>query len=174
MYQQGYDFIHLKNDYTESDDKLIRIRYYRFRSEKSHLFYIVRIEEYKEHVYGVKFYLKSMQDSPRKYSFMTNTYEPRTIVFTIFRILMQILQEDKQASFMFIGNADEGGTHVNTRRYRLYCNLVENCISDTYFQHIRNDRHSLYLLVNREQLHKRMDFANILMEGFVNRFIFEE
>lgn len=174
MWDEGYESILLKYDYLESDSLLHRIAYYRFRSKKSHLFYIVRVEEYREHVYGVKFYLKSMQDSPRKYSFLTNTYEPRTIVYSIFKILLTILNEDERASFMFIGNADEGGTHVYTRRYRLYCRLVENCISENYFKHIRNDQHSLYILANKMQIMDNPFFANAMVEQFVDRFIFEE
>lgn len=170
----GYQSILLKYDYLESDDDLTRIAYYRFRSEKSHLFYIVRIEEYREHVYGVKFFLKSMQNSPRKYSFLTNTYEPRVIIYSIFMILMKILEEDSLASFMFIGNADEGGSHENTRRYRLYCRLVENCISDRHFEHIRNDRHSLYILANKKQINNNAHFVTTLISKFVDRFIFED
>lgn len=170
----GYESLFLYYDYSESDDDLDRIAYYRFKSKKSNLFYIVRVEEYKKHVYGVKFYLKKMQNSSRKYSYITNTFEPRVIVLTIFRLLMTILKNDSYASFMFIGNADEGGTHENTRRYRLYCRLVENYISETHFLHIRNDLHSLYLLVNRQQLESVNNFADIIAEKFVNRFIFED
>lgn len=169
----GYESVLLKYDYTESDDDLNRIAYYRFRSKKSNLFYIVRVEEYREHVYGVKFYLKKMQNSPRKYSYITNTFEPRVIVLTVFKLLMEILRMDALASFMFIGNADEGGTHENTRRYRLYCRLVENYISEVYFQHIRNDAHSLYILANRSQVVKNESFSDMLVERFVERFIFD-
>lgn len=174
MWDEGYESILLKYDYLESDSLLNRIAYYRFRSEKSKLFYIVRIEEYREHVYGVKFYLESMQDSPRKYSFLTNTFEPRTIVYSIFRILLKILNADERASFMFIGNADEGGTHVNTRRYRLYCRLVENRISEKFFKHIRNDKHSIYILANKKQIMDNPFFANMMVEKFVDRFISED
>jgi len=161
------------NDYTETDEVLERVAYYRFRSEKSHLFYMVRVEVYREHVYGVKFFLKKMQNSPKKYSFLTNTYEPRVIVYSIFQLMLTIQREDPKATFMFIGNPDEGGTHDNTRRYKLYSALVENRISDRYFKHIRNDKVSLYILANRIQLEDNPLFANNIIDKFLDRFMLE-
>lgn len=162
------------NDYSESDSILEVVKYYRFRSEKSNLFYIVRVESYQNHVYGVKFFLKNMINSPRKYSHLTNTYEPRTIVYSIFHLMMDILKNDRLASFMFIGNPDEGGTYINTRRYRLYCKLVSNRISDRYFKHIRTPRYSLYILANREMMSDDPFFSDKLLQEFVARFIIEE
>ena len=173
MQEKFYSCTFLQNDYTESDEILRCVAYYRFRSNKSRLFYIVRIEQYDQHVYGVKFYLKKMQNSPRKYSYLTNTYEPRTIVYTIFQLMKQILSSDPRATFMFVGNADEGKSNNNTRRYRLYCALVRNCISDVYFKHIRNDKHSFYILTNRIQMEDNPFFPNEIINKFVDRFLWE-
>ena len=56
------------NDYEESDGILLYVSYYRFLSKKSKIYYIVRIEVYKDHVYGVKFFTKQMLNSVKKYS----------------------------------------------------------------------------------------------------------
>lgn len=162
------------NDYSESDSVLEYVSYYRFRSEKSKLFYIVRVEAYHNHIYGIKFFLKSMINSPRKYSHLTNTFEPRTIVYSVFHLMMDIFKDDRLASFMFIGNPDEGCNHINTRRYRLYCKLVSNRISDRFFKHIRTPRYSLYILANREMMSDDPFFSDKLLEEFVARFIIEE
>lgn len=162
------------NDFSETDNVLERVAYYRFRSEKSKLFYIVRVEIYKEHVYGVKFFLKQMLNSPRKYSHLTNTFEPRTIVYSVFHLMTNILEKDPLATFMFVGNPDEGGSHYNTRRYQLYCKLVSNKISDKHFKHIRTKEFSLYILANRLQLSDNPFFAEHLLQEFVSRFLIED
>lgn len=174
MEDNTYGSTFLMNDYQESDDVLLMVSYYRFRSEKSNLFYIVRVEKYKEHVYGVKFFLKQMLDSPKKYSHLTNTFEPRTIVYSVFRLMLDIYQKDNQASFMFIGNPDEDGNKENTRRYKLYCKLVSSKISDRYFKHLRTDKYSLYILANRLRMSDNPFFTEQLVTEFVNRFIQDE
>ena len=97
-----YPCIFIMNDYEESDGILLYVSYYRFHSEKSHIYYIVRIEVYKDHVYGVKFFTKQMLNSVKKYSHLTNTYEPRTILYSIFKLMLDIHAKDNLASFMFI------------------------------------------------------------------------
>lgn len=174
MEEKAYVSKFLMNDYQESDDVLLMVSYYRFRSEKSNLFYIVRVENYKEHVYGVKFFLKHMLDSPKKYSHLTNTFEPRVVIYSVFRLMLDIYEKDTQASFMFIGNPDEDGNKENTRRYRLYCKLVSNKISDRYFKHLRTDKYSLYILANRLRMSDNPFFAEQLITEFVNRFIQDE
>lgn len=116
-----------------------------------------------------------MQNSPRKYYHLTNTYEPRVIVYSIFQLMFEILQKDPLASFLFIGNPDEGQkSYFYTRRYRLYCKLVENKISDKYFKHIRTDKYSLYILANKRQIEDNPFFANQLVDELLQRFILEE
>lgn len=174
MIEKTYPCTFLMNDYEESDNVLLRVSYYRFRSTKSRLFYIVRVEEYDNHVYGVKFYLKTMQNSKMKYVHLTNTFEPRVIVYSIFQLMLEIFSKDELASFMFIGNPDEvDGNHYVTRRYRLYSKLVENRISDSYFKHIRNDNYSLYILANRKQIENNPFFAMQLVKKFSTRFIID-
>lgn len=162
------------NDYSECDEVLNCIAYYRFKSSKSNLVYIVRIEIYREHVYGVKFFLKQMVNSSRKYSHLTNTFEPRTIVYSVFDLMLSIYHDDPLASFMFIGNPDENCSHNNTRRFRLYSRLVSNKISDRYFKHIDACKFSLYILANRLQMSDNPFFAEKLLEQFVSRFVIEE
>ncbi len=161
-------------DYIESDKFLTRVAYYRFRSEKSNLFYIVRVEEYTDHVYGVKFFLKQMLNSSKKYSHITNTFEPRTIIFSVLKIMMEILHRDSFATFMFVGNPDEGKSHENTRRYKFYCDIVANTISEERFKHILFDKYSVYILANKKQLSEDPFFTDKLMENFLARFILDD
>ena len=162
------------NDYSERDKDLDYIAYYRFKSLKSNLLYIVRVEVYRKHVYGVKFYLKKMNFSSRKYSFMTNTHEPRTIIYTIFKLMKEILQTDSLASFLFVGNADEGKSYYMTRRYRFYSQMVRNSISDKYFSHIISDDVSLYILLNKLNMEQEPNLQDSVTNEFFSRFILED
>ena len=162
------------NDYSERDKDLDYIAYYRFKSLKSNLLYIVRVEVYKKHVYGVKFYLKKMNFSSKKYSFITNTHEPRTIIYTIFNLMREILQTDSLASFMFVGNADEGQGLYKTRRYRFYSQMVRNSISDRYFSHIISDKVSLYILLNKQSMELEPNLQDSVTNEFFSRFILED
>lgn len=91
--------IEKKKDYLCSRD--------RFKSEKSHHTYIVRIECYVDHTYCVKFYDKANTLSDNKFSLRTKTYEPRVIVNTVFNVMLDVLKKDGLASFFFIGAEDE-------------------------------------------------------------------
>ena len=53
-----------------------------FQSTKSNKRYIVEVESFDKGVFGLKFYWKGVANSPRRYSFLTYDYEPRTIVFS--------------------------------------------------------------------------------------------
>lgn len=174
MEERFYPCVFIMNDYSERDKELNYVAFYRFKSSKSNLFYIVRLEVYEKHVYGVKFFLKKMNFSQRKYSFITNTNEPRTIVYSIFHLMMKILSKDSLASFMFIGNADEGADYKNTRRYRFYSQMVRNKISDRYFLHIVSDEASLYVLLNKQSLAKDRNLQESVMDEFFKRFVQEE
>ena len=68
------------NDRSYSDELLEYVMQYRFKSEKSHHTYIVRVERYIEHTYCVKFFDKANMLSDNKFSLRTGTFEPRKIV----------------------------------------------------------------------------------------------
>ena len=44
---------------------------------KSGKTYLVDVEAYEKHIYGIKFYLKSQAHLQEKYSFQTNDFEPK-------------------------------------------------------------------------------------------------
>lgn len=69
---------------------IVETAIYTFRSTKSSLTYLVRVEHYKMDIYIIKFFLKSNRYSPYKYNLLTNTFEPRRIINTCICILMPI------------------------------------------------------------------------------------
>ena len=141
----GYPFIFQMNDRNNADDVLEYTLQYRFKSEKSHHTYIVRVERYVEHSYCLKFFDKANMLSDNKFSLRTGTFEPRTIFYTLFNIMLDVLKRDPHASFFFIGANDEKDElGFATRRFRV-------------------NELSLYILANREHVSD--------MDSYVNKII---
>lgn len=104
---EGYPFVFQMIDRDGADDLLVETLQYRFKSAKSHHSYIVRVERYKEHAYCLKFFDKANMNSKQKFSLRTNTFEPRTIFYTLLHIMLDVLNKDERASFFFVGAEDE-------------------------------------------------------------------
>ena len=90
----------------------------------SNLVYIVRVEEYKYDIYAVKFYQKSHSLSKNKYRIMTNTNEPRRIIYTCINIMLAIYKKNNRASFGFIGVNGFNENVICTKRYRVYSRII--------------------------------------------------
>ena len=103
MLDSSYPFYFVMNEKGDADNGILTVKLYRFKSTKSKITYIVRVEIYQNHVYAVKFYTKNSRHSKNKYSLMTNTNEPRFIIHTCINIMLSIYKNDKMASFGFIG-----------------------------------------------------------------------
>lgn len=91
----AYPFVFLQN-MEDEQQVATHLKLYRFKSSKSNLTYIVRVEIYPQHIYAVKFYLKNHSDSPNKYRLMTNTYEPRRIINTCINIMISLKPRKKR------------------------------------------------------------------------------
>ncbi len=170
---EGYPFIYVMNDRHSSAKHLDYTLQYRFRSERSNHTYIVRVEKYDGHSYCLKFYDKSNRNSLNKYNLRTNTFEPRTILYTIYHIMLDVLRRDYKASFFFIGAEDERDVlGASTRRYRVYRRFVSSVVSDRVFQHYRVNDMSLYILVNKNAIpeEERDGYVNVIVENVKEAF----
>lgn len=148
----GYPFIFLMKDYQEANKDMLCCLQYRFKSTKTNHTYLVRVEQYRDNVYCLKFYDKSVSDSKNRYSLRTNTFEARTILYTIYRIMLDVYKKDLDASFFFIGAEDERDELGQaTRRYRVYRQFVSTLVSNKIFAHFRSNELSLYMLINRKK-----------------------
>ena len=148
---EGYPFIYQMNDYYGADELLEYTMQYRFKSLKSNRTYIVRAERYVEHAYCIKFFDKANMLSDKKFSLRTGTFEPRKIFYTLFNIMLDVLQRDPKASFFYIGETDEKDTEGEvTRRYRVYYKFTSTVVSKKRFLHFGYPDLSLYVLVNRQ------------------------
>lgn len=156
----GYPFIFQMIDKSDSDEYLIETLQYRFKSDKSHHAYIVRVECYKEHAYCVKFFDKANINSKNKFSLRSNTFEARTILYTMFHIMLDVLKRDELASFFFIGAEDEKDQKgMMSRRFRLYRRFVLSTVSEEKFEHYRRNDLSLYILVNKKTVSDSASYA---------------
>ena len=168
----GYPFIFQMNDKSYSDNLLEYVMQYRFKSEKSHHTFIVRVERYVEHTYCVKFYDKANTHSENKFSLRTGTFEPRKVVSTVFNIMFDVLQRDEKASFFFIGAEDERDVVGKaTRRFQFYSDFTLSVVSSKIFQHYRNDHLSLYVLVNKQYVEDMEAYKNRITDHVVKAML---
>ena len=151
LMSDGYPFIFQMIDKSESDEYLIQTLQYRFKSDKSHHAYIVRVECYKNHAYCVKFFDKANINSKNKFSLRSNTFEVRTILYTMFHIMLDVLKRDEK---------DQDG--MVSRRFRLYRRFVLSTVSDDKFEHFRRNDLSLYILVNKRYVEDTSSYADEL------------
>lgn len=168
---EGYSFVFQMIDRDGADDLLVETLQYRFKSAKSHHAYIVRVERYKEHAYCLKFFDKANMNSKLKFSLRTNTFEPRTIFYTLFHIMLDVLQRDPKASFFFVGAEDENDELGKaTRRFRVYQKFTSSVVSDRLFEHYAIQEESLYILVNKKSVDDYDSYATKITNAVIQLF----
>ena len=162
----GYPFVFVFKDNEGSYRDSQYTYQYRFKSERSHHTYIVRAECFPKHSYCLKFYDKANRSSDNKFSLLTNTFEPRTIFYTLYHILLDVLRRDPDASFFFIGAAD-GKDEMGeaTRRFRVYRKFTSSVVSDGIFEHYRVNELSLYILVNKRSVEDTQLYAKLVADA---------
>ena len=168
MIPSSYSFVLVHR--SQGCDGVLKVDLYRFTSIKSGLDYIVRVEEYPNSMYAVKFYLKSHANSARKYQLLTNTFEARTIINTCINIMLSIYNQNDKASFGFIGSNSDGESVSNTKRYRVYSKIIATYFSDKFFMHIENIDKSVYMLLNRRQLELNSNLKEDIEESFMQMY----
>lgn len=151
-------------------DGLKQILLYHFKSTKSKLMYMVRVEVYTYNVYAVKFYLKKHSHSKNKYRLMANTYEPRRIINTCINIMLEIFHKNPNASFGFIGANGLEENVTNTKRYRVYSRIIATYFSDKYFYHKENIGKSAYILVNKKALSENPNLISQIEKFFIDQY----
>ena len=106
---------------------------YKFKSPKSHQWYMVWVECYRHHFYAVKFHLKNHRYSDNKYRYMTKLNEARQVIHTCINIMLEIAMEDDLSSFGFIGANSIGESIKETKRFQVYKILMATYFSEEHF-----------------------------------------
>ena len=131
------------------------ISLWKFKSTKSNKWYIVEVEEFPFHFYGLKFYYKGVSLSKNRYSLLTNDYEPRTIVMSCINIMRKYYDCDPCASFGFVAANNLPGNdnpEEPNKRFRFYRRMMLTMFSPRVFVQYADISNSVYMLVNREML----------------------
>lgn len=165
MIQTGYPFTFVHRS-RNSGQGILYVDIYRFKSTKSKLTYLVRVERYEHNMYAVKFYQKNHRLSPKKYQILSHTFEARRIIYTCMNVMFSIFRENPRASFGFIGANCENESEANTKRYRVYNKIVATQISEEKFKHVENINKSAYMLINREELKEYPNLVEIIEKTF--------
>lgn len=173
MLESSYPFYFIQRD--KIDDKgLLYIYLYRFKSSKSNLSYIVRVEHYEHSIFAVKFYQKSHRLSADKYRLLSNTNEPRRIINTCINVMLSVYKSNPNASFGFIGaNCLEEQVSC-TKRYRVYSKMIATYFSDKYFYHKENVDKSAYMLINNIELKNNPSIVNEIEAFFIDQYEYFE
>ncbi|MCM1168834.1 MAG: hypothetical protein NC324_02745 [Bacteroides sp.] len=114
------------------------------------------MEEFEDNLFGLKFYDKSVSNSPKRYSLLTNDYEPRTIIFSCIQIMLDYFTENKHASFGFIAAPDiEKQTpkkikNCDNKRFRFYRRLMLSLFGPETFVQIHDKNNVIYFLINKK------------------------
>lgn len=131
------------------------ITLWKFKSSKSNKWYIVEVEEFPHHFFGLKFYYKGVAHSKKRYSLLTNDYEPRKIVMSCINIMRYYYEEDQCASFGFVAANDidcNEYSKCQNKRFRFYRRMMLTMFSPKIFEQYADVRNSVYILANKEML----------------------
>lgn len=131
---------------------MLHIDLWRFKSQKSGRTYLIDVEVYQHHVYGIKFYLKAQATSKERFSYNTGDYEPRRIVLTCLKVMERYFSNDSHSSFAFVGASSIGEGKSCTKRFRFYRAMVNTYFGQSIFEHLADERHSTYLLLRKSEI----------------------
>jgi hypothetical protein len=147
-----------------------KLTIYTFKS-KHNIKYIVNVEEYDYEVFIIKFHTKNATYSSRKYSILTEKYDARRIIFTCIKIGLEIYNDNKNASFGFIGaptlkEIKRVKKLENTKRFKVYSNFATFFFSPDNFNHMTNKDYSSYLLINKNKVKIDSDYHQKVISRF--------
>lgn len=145
---------------SKDPSTLRMISLWKFKSTKSNKWYIIEVEEFPYHFYGVKFYYKGVSSSKKRYSLLTCDYEPRTIVMSCINVMRKYYEGDSRASFCFVAANDlhsESGDNNErnpNKRFRFYRRMMLTLFSPDIFKQYADVEKSVYMLINNDMLKK--------------------
>lgn len=150
----GYDykFVGKIPGYTEFNScnfiHRFTFRYKNSRGTKRCIF--VDVEEYDHQVFIVKFYLKYLKSSPKRFSITTQDWNGGRILATCARIMINNFAKVKPyASFGFIGANNEGEDKDNTKRFRVYKPIALRLFNPNNYIHAIKSEISAYIILSK-------------------------
>lgn len=150
MFDSFYPYKLSHHRYAGPDDGWEELFLYAFKAADNQR-YLIELERYSHEVYGIKFYPKAWTNSPHRYSRLTGNGLPQPIIRTCLQVMVDRLELRPNASFAFISEAIQGESKRNTKRHRVYQQVMENFFPGSRFYHVSYEAQSAYLLFNRNQ-----------------------
>lgn len=137
-----------------------------FRSERTGRLYHVLVEYHPKNVLSVKFYARQHKGNPKRYALMTGDGEPMAVILSVVQVMLRYARRLPKSSFVFTGAASEGETERNTKRFRVYCMVMERMFGGGTFEHFTEEEHSVYMLIRRTE-------ADLMDHDMVMKYIVE-
>lgn len=149
MFISSFDYTKLNHSKKHVDKDTYIEHVYSFRG-KTNKRYLVFVEEYDYFVFIVKFCLQERKIYSDRFNHLTNLNEGSRVLTTIGKIMKEIYQRNPYSSFGFIGSNLPEEQKANTKRFKLYSKVVSQLISPIGFEHRKTEKHSAYLLINKD------------------------
>jgi hypothetical protein len=168
-----------------SNDPLKEIHIYRFDAP-GYGKYLVEIYRFDLQVMVIKFCLRKNWKYPKRYEWLANekftSLLASRVIRTIFKIAQDILENEPQASFAFIGvpksrtiiykknaNTFESKDKPENQRFRFYRQVVGRFIGGENFDHSYEENLNAYLLTNKKNTNKD-NLRDEIISMFVRKF----
>lgn len=172
MFDRIYPFKHIQSKEV-TNEPFIKEHLYSFRGRNGHR-YIVILQEFPFHFMGIKFYLKAHSDSPDKYKLLTKNNDVQGCVRTCIEIMLSLLPNNPKTSYGFIGANLVGEDINNTKRFRVYRQVMENLFSPLRFTHYSLEEDSVYLMLNNTMLKESPQFFQVIKKAYVAHYQVEK
>lgn len=151
------------------------ISLWKFKSNKSNKWYIVEVEEFPHHFFGLKFYYKGVRHSKNRYSLLTNDFEARTIVMSCINIMHNYYNNDKCASFGFVAaddiNSNYNDSNKPNKRFKFYRRMMLTLFSPEVFVQFADISNSIYMLINKSMLDNGVITISMIENGLAQNYI---
>jgi len=168
MFDRIYPFKYIQSKEAKNEP-FIKEHLYTFKGKNGHR-YIVILQEFPFHFMGVKFYLKAHTDSLNKYKLLTKNNDVQGCVRTCIEIMLSLLMNNPKTSYGFIGANLVGENPNNTKRFRVYRQVMENLFSPLRFTHYSLQEESVYLMLNNTMLKESPHFFQVIKKSYLEYY----
>lgn len=159
MFDQFYKFTSLGRTTTMPTigESLKYTLHFKFATENNSRYFIY-VQCYTDSLYIIEFFLRSdlKSKADSKYGKLTNKGNAAKIITTCFRVMIQLLQIDENASFAFMGSPTTKDDQIceslnNTKRFRIYRFVSINLLGEQSFDQFGDEKTSCYLVANKRK-----------------------
>ncbi len=141
---------------TNLEEGIVCAYHYKVKTKSGKPYYI-RVEEYPNTVFFLKFYPKSLEHSPKKFRnrfmYEKDRESLSRLVATCIQLAKSIRRQIPQAIFAFYGQWDEVDVQRASsvsQRFRIYRRVVSSLFSGETFKHLVVDSLNVYVLIPTE------------------------